>query len=168
MEYKLDYSSLNETFQRLNKINSVALPHIAQALDKSASEVVTLANTVLRAKLYGVSEYGVSELRPNDSIFNNWDAEKPVVNEGNYLVKTLYNWSPHAQAVEYGTLKSAPIEPRYAPVLKFKYAGFDMTAMSVRGQHPKHFVSESINNSYIKRIIENLHKDAFLSAWSEI
>ena len=163
LDYKLDKKSLDNVMKRSYKVEDTIQPHVASALDKAASEFVTLSNTVLRAKLYGVSE-----IRVNDSIFNNWDLEKPVVNDGKVLTKTVYNWSPHAQAVEYGTLEAAPIEPRYAPVLKFKYAGFDMTAMSVRGQHPKHFVSESIQNDYIKKILRGIYKNAYLQGWSEV
>lgn len=163
LEYSLDKSSLNEVMKKMRRINSTLTPHLEVALNKSAEEFVKLADVVLKAKLYGVSEE-----RPRDSIFNNWDKDNPVVGDSNILVKTLYNFSPHAQAVEYGTLEAAPIEPRYAPVLKFKYAGFDMTAMSVRGQPPKHFVSESIQNDYIKKILRGIYKNAYLQGWSEV
>jgi hypothetical protein len=163
LEYSLDKSSLNKVMKKIRRINSTMTPHVSIALDKSAEEFIKLADVVLKAKLYGVSED-----RPNDSIFNNWDKDNPVVGDSNILVKTLYNFSPHAQAVEYGTLEATPIEPKYASVLKFKYAGFDMTAMSVRGQHPKHFVSESIQNNYIKKTLRELYKDAYLKGWSKI
>lgn len=162
LTYELDKMELNKIFHHISHINSTMVHHISDAMNAGSERLVDFANRNLDAGLEGVSQY-----RPKDSIFNHWDTSQKITNDNGVLTKLIHNDSPHALATEWGTLhaEGGRIYPKHTDWLAFEYNGVFIQKMSVKGQPPKLYTTNALNQ--IESYLTDCYKTSYLSAWSK-
>lgn len=157
---KLEKSTLNEVFKRIGRIKTTMVPHISDAMNRGSERLVDFANRNVDVGTEGVSKY-----RPEDSISNNWDISKKIIRDKEGLTKIVYNNSKHAKAVEFGTLGGIRILPVHSPWLLFEYEGVPMKRAEVKGQPPKLYTTNALNQ--IEDYMNTIYKTAYLQSWHE-
>lgn len=123
---------------------------LQNGVDESIKSMESLASEILNNKV----KQGMSAPRPSESINENWIydyTDKPMI-KGRIVEGTLGNSSPHAHLVEFGTggrsdttVGPTHITPVTTQALSFTLYGTPVVRDYVRGQYPKHYLRDAIN-----------------------
>jgi len=152
---------VDKVVRNIHKVRAALDTSSTRGLEKSMDYVRDQSIEFLRANMKNVSEY-----RPYDSILNieNWENSN-VVSKFGEVSCTLTCKSPHAAAVEYGTI-GADIRAKNTGGLHFFYEGVEMVRYKVKGQPPKAFFQKGMYMA--KHTLPELFKKEALKELSKV
>jgi len=157
---------LDEAKRRINLLSPKLKDSIRGGIIQSLTELSHISNLLLESRTKGVGEERYK------GISQSWS--NPIISShGNTIMGSLYNYSGHWRAVEYGTADRADGQDsemtttmdRIYPIgenpLRFKYLGHWYSKWEVHGQEPKAFIrgtipfAKDLVKQYVKMRIES-------------
>ena len=142
--------------RRLLSVSTLTKTGVISGIDESLNLVQKKAIELLNSQTIGLKYYYAGQV--GEKINNNW-VRQPTSDKGIYVIGSLYNKSPHAAFVEFGTGIYAEkgggdvITPKDENnLLRFQYAGRFFNVPFVKGQHPKAYF-RGARDSYEHRLL---------------